>query len=159
MRFEAARPEVALAGVQALLEAYESMTREANDSHERLQYARAQERMLRKAAEELGTRLAQLQGDNRETGQGRTEIERMEGEKADLEREAEQMRALADQLESQLRNSNPVKIESRGFLPTTPFRDPRQWSAALGLAVGAHLGLLVAFLLGRRRDAAAPRAR
>lgn len=48
-------------------------------------------------------------------------------------------------------------VEDRGALPTEPFRDTRSSAAVVGAGAGALLGLLLTWLLARRRTGGAER--
>lgn len=127
-----ARPEVALAGVRALLAAYEKLAAELRNADERLEPGRVQ----------LETT--------------RAEIERLQGDEDDLVHRLEQLNRLVDQLENQLIGAGRVVIEDRGSLPTGPFRDLRPRAAAMGAVLGGALVLLVVFLARRSRARRAP---
>ncbi len=221
VRFVDRKPEVAVAGAHALLEAYQKLSIERNTNDDRLAFAITQfevdtqrekqvddeirkltadyggmeavelrhrasieqelateaelakvesaireqsktlsaasatmtELVAREAA--LRERLVALREQAQKLGKLRVEVERLRSEKLDLNRRRDEMKALKDQLSSQLLGKGRIQIADQGQLPSSPFQDRRPKHAAVGAALGALLGVLIAVFVGlvrRRRD-------
>jgi hypothetical protein len=217
VRFVDRKPEVAVAGVHALLEAYEKLAVEESARDDRLMFVTSQaevvtaslkdveehtrkltaeyggpeglelrhrasiEQLLAAEAElakvqgeireqsktqaqasatmttlaareaALGERLAVLRAQAQELGKIRVEVERLRGEALDLNRKRGDLKALRDQLSAQLLGKGRIQIADQGQLPNSPFQDRRPRHAAVGAALGAAAGALLALLFGRRR--------
>jgi len=136
VRFEDTRPGVALAGLRALLEAYESLIRDMNDDDERLQYAQAQGKKLQEQIDETSDAIkalakeyggveglqarhieivSQLIEMEHELMRVRTELHGREagigGEQAELRARAEMLEARLDNLQALSRELGRVRAE------------------------------------------------
>ena len=101
--------------------------------------------------------LEQIRTEQRKLGETRVQVDRLQAQKHDLERQLSDMRALYEQLKAENAGRGQIRIPDPGSLPSAPHRDPRPRRAALGAGLGVLPGvllLLVALVRSRRRSTA-----
>ncbi len=173
VRFADPQPETALAGVKALLEAYEQLLPELQQSSAQLEAARSELRKVEEEQQRLRDQITEwtagyggLQGlefrhkqavqqnspEAEKIGEVLRRVRAVQAEIEHLERMARQLRERIARLRRP--THPPVRIVDPGSLPTEPDMDDRDLSALRGAAIGALPGfllLLAALVRGRRR--------